>query len=473
MEASPLASVSITALASRERDRDELMNIVVVGAGEVGFHIADRLSKEGHNVTVIEKSVEKARLLKTQLNALVVRGSGASAEVLERAGIDKAELFIAVTDQDEVNLVACLLANAFHAPRMIARVKNPEYTTSEWAHNAKKLGIDMLINPHSVVADEVYAIVSYTAATEAAEFADGRVVFLGYVIGRGSPLAGITLQELAGIRGLYRMVVTAIVRKHETIIPRGEDTIQEGDLVYFVCNRGDVPAINYLFGFEKGPSKTIFILGAGRIGAALAAKFASLKFRVKIIDRDPQQCQELAEELENVVVLQSDSTDMDTLRKEGLSECDVYVAVTDDEQTNILCSLLAKSYGAKRAIALVNRHEFLTLAPSLGVDACISARLATAAAVIKSVRRGQVAGMATLDQSDAEVLEIVIPAENPLVRRSLKDAALPRGAIVASIVRGGTTIIPSGEDHFEPGDHAIVFALPGVIAKVESLFSQA
>jgi trk system potassium uptake protein TrkA len=448
------------------------MNVIIVGAGEVGFHIADRLSKEGHDVTVVEKNAEKERLIRMKLNALVVRGSGASAEVLEQAGIEKAELFIAVTDQDEVNLVACLLAHEYNVPRMIARVKSLEYTSSEWALNAKKLGIGMLINPQSVVGDAVFEIVSYTAASEAAEFADGRVVFLGYVIGRGSPLAGITLKELGGIRGLYRMVVTAIVRKHETIIPRGEDTIQEGDLVYFVCNRSDVPAINYLFGFEKEPSKTIFILGAGRIGAALARRFAALKFRVKIIDRDAQHCQELAEELEDVVVLHTDGTDMQTLEAEGLAQCDVYVAVTDDEQTNILCSLLAKSYGAKRAIALVNRHEFLTLAPSLGVDACVSARLATAAAVLKSVRRGQVAGIATLEQSDAEVLEMVVPPQHALVGRPLKEIAVPRGAIVASIVRGDKAIIPSGQDRFEPGDHAVVFALPGVIGHVERLFSE-
>ncbi|MCI0682455.1 MAG: Trk system potassium transporter TrkA [Gemmataceae bacterium] len=447
------------------------MNVIVVGAGEVGFHIADRLSKEGHNVTVIEKSAEKERVLKAKLNALVVRGSGAGAETLEQAGIGSAELFIAVTNQDEVNMVACLLANEYNVPRMIARIKSLEYTTAEWAQNAKKLGIDVLINPQNVVAHEVHEIVSYTAATEAAEFAGGRVVFLGYLISRGSPLAGITLKELGGLRGLYRMVVTAIVRKHETIIPRGEDAIQEGDLVYFVCNRRDVPAINYLFGFEKEQSKNIFILGGGRIGAALAQKFSSLRFRVKIIDRDHNQCQQLAEDLENVTVIHAEGTDIDALRNEGLAQCDVYVAVTDDEQSNILCSLLAKSYGAKRAIALVNRHELLTLAPSLGVDACVSPRLATAAAVLKSVRRGQVAGIATLEQSDAEVLEMVMPAENGLLRQPLKDVELPRGAIIGAIVRGDTVVIPSGEDRLEPADHVIVFALPNVIHDCERLFS--
>ncbi|MEW6444138.1 MAG: Trk system potassium transporter TrkA [bacterium] len=447
------------------------MKVIVIGAGEVGFHIAERLSKEGHDVTVIEKSREKEQLLRAKLNALVVRGSGASAEALAQAGVAAADLFIAVTDQDEVNLVACLLAHDFGTRRIIARIKSLEYTTAEWAQNARRLGIDLLINPQSVVAEEIYRLVSYTSASEASEFAHGRVVFLGYVIRRGSPLAGITLEELAGIRGIYRMVVTAIARQHETIIPRGGDVIQEGDIVYFVCNKQDVPAINYLFEFEKQPSKTVFILGGERIGEALARKLAGLGLRVKLIEPDAQLCERLAGDLDHVVVLNTEGTDIDTLNHEGILNCDAYVAVTANEQSNILCSLLAKSYGAKRAIALVDRHEFVTLAPSLGVDACVSARLATASAVLKYVRPAGVASVATVEHSNAEVLEVVVPAESRLLGRLLKDIDMPKGAIIGVIVRGEEVVIPGGEDHLELGDHVIVFTLPEAIARVGSFFS--
>jgi len=448
-----------------------MMNVIVVGAGEVGYHIAERLSKEGHAVTVIEKTRGKEQLLKSKLNALVVRGSGASAEVLEQAGIENADLFIAVTDQDEVNLVACMLAHERGTKRIIARIKSLEYTTAEWAQNARKLGIDLLINPQKVVAEEIHRIISYTASSEAAEFADGRVVFLGYTIGRGSALAGITLKELAGIRGIYRMVVTAIARKHETIIPRGEDAIQEGDIVYFVCNKRDVPAINYLFEFEKQPSNTVFILGGERLGETLARKLAGLGLRVKLIERDPQLCEQLAEELDHVVVLNTEGTDVDTLKHEGIADCDVFVAATADEQTNILCSLLAKSYGAKRAIAVVDRHEFVNLAPSLGVDACVSPRLASASAVLKYVRPFGVTSLVTLQHSNAEVLEVVVPPESAVLHKPLRDIDVPTGAIIGVIVRGEQVIIPSGEDHLEPGDHVIVFTLPEAIARVERFFS--
>jgi trk system potassium uptake protein TrkA len=447
------------------------MNVIVVGAGEVGFHIAERLSEEGHDVTVIEKNRDKEQLLKAKLNALVVCGSGAAAEVLEQAGIEDADLFIAVTDQDEVNLVACLLAYECGTRKIIARIKSLEYTTAEWAQSARKLGIDLLINPQKVVAEEIYRVVSYTSASEAAEFANGRVVFLGYVIGRGSPLAGITLKELAGVRGIYRMVITAIARKHETIIPRGEDVIQEGDIVYFVCNQRDLPAINYLFDFEKQPTKIVFVLGGERIGQALARKLADLDLRIKLIEPDPRLCERLAEELDHVAVLNTEPMDVDTLKHEGIEDCDAYVAVTADEQTNILCSLLAKSYGAKRAIALVDRHELVTLAPSLGVDACISPRLATASAILRYVRPTGVASLATVEHSNSEVLELVVPGESPILGKVLKEIDVPTGAIIGVIVRGEQVVIPSGEDHLEPDDHVIVFTLPGAIARVERFFS--
>jgi trk system potassium uptake protein TrkA len=447
------------------------MYVIVAGAGEVGFHIAERLSKEGHDVTVIERDPEKGSFLRAKLNASVVLGSGATAEVLEQAGIGQADLFIAVTDQDEVNLVACLLAHERTSNRIVARLKSVEYTGAGWTERMSKLGIDLVINPQRVVAEEIHRIVSYTAAAEVAEFADGRVVFLGYAVGRRSPLAGISLRDLAGIRGLYRMVVTAIARKHRTIIPRGEDTIEEGDIVYFVCNKPDVPAIDYLFEFEKHPSKIVFILGGGGVGAALARKLAGLGIRVKLIEHDDRRCERLAEELDNVVVLHSEGMDIDTLKHEGIEGCDAYVAATQDEQTNILCSLLAKSYGAKRAIALVDRHEFVTLAPSLGVDACVSPRLVTASAILKYVRPPGVASLATVEHSNAEVLEIVMPAESAVLGQPLKDIYVPEGAVIGIIVRGPEVVIPSGEDHLECGDHVVVFALPEAIPRIERFLS--
>lgn len=215
----------------------------------------------------------------------------------------------------------------------------------------------------------------------------------------------------------------------------------------------------------------MFILGGQHIGKAVARQLASQGVRVKLIERDYELCRELAEDLTGIVVLNAAGTDIDTLKHEGVSDCDAFVAVTGNEEANILCSLLAKSHGAKRAIALVDRHEYVTLAPSLGVDACISPRLATAGAILKLVRPAGVAAMATIEQSNAEILEIVVPAHSPLVGRPLKDMDVPTGSIIGVIVRRDDVVIPGGDDRLEPNDHVVVFALPEAITPVERFFS--
>ncbi len=272
------------------------MNVMIVGAGEVGYHIADRLCREGHYVTIVERDAEHARQLRNTLNALVVDGNGASIETLEEANICTMQLFIAVTDLDEVNLITCLLANDYRVPRIIARIKTLEYTSAEWKRNAEKLGIGLIINPQTVVTEDICHSVTYTAASEVVEFAHGRVVFLGYPIGPRSPLADISMQTLGEIRGLYRMIVTGINRHGATITPRGEDVVKTGDTIYFVCNKRDLPAITDLFGFEERVAKNIFVLGGGKVGRQVAAKLAGLRYRVKIVESNRAICEELAAE---------------------------------------------------------------------------------------------------------------------------------------------------------------------------------
>ncbi len=447
------------------------MKGIIVGAGEVGYHIADRLSSEGHDIIVIERDPGRERLLADKVNALVIHGNGASSEILEEAGIDEADLFVAVTDQDEVNLVACLMAEEYHVPRKIARIKSIDYSGEGGKLDASRFGIDLLINPQSVVAEEIFHVVQYTRASEVAEFADGRVIFLGYPITEHSPIAGITLKELGDIRGLYRLVVTAINRNDETIIPRGEDTIRAGDIVYLVCTRTDLSAIEYLFGFEKRETKKVFILGGGRVGYEVARMMCGLRYEVKLIDRDQARCKEIADRLDDVLVLCAGGTDVDTLKSEGIADTDVFIAVTSDDKANILCSLLAKRYGTNRAVALVDQPELLTLAPSLGVDATISPRLATASAVLRFVRRGEVLKVAPVEHCNAEVLEMILPSSTSLSGKKLTDIHFPSGSIVGSIVRGDDALIPTGDDVLMAGDHVIVFTLPEAVPKVEKFFS--
>ena len=449
-----------------------IMRIVIVGAGEVGFHIADRLSREGHAVTLIEKNPQRVAEVTKRLDAMVIAGNGASSESLEAAGIGKAELFIAVAELDEVNLVACMLASEFKVPRIIARIKGLSYGKADWSRNASRLGIDRIIDPERAVADAICKAVSYSAATEVAEFADGRVVFISYRIAEDSPLAGISLKTLASIRGLYRMVITAITRGDTTIIPRGEDVIQPGDVISFVSHKKDLAGVTDLFGFQEAEARaqTAFILGGGDVGSEVARRLAASNFRVNVIDRNLQHCEALADRLKNVRALNTSGTDVETLKHEGIDKADVYIAVTQDDQANILCSLLARRHGAKRAIALVGEREYLTLALGLGVDTCVSPRLATASAILKHVRGGGILGVTVVEQSDAEVLEFLIPSDSPLLGKPLRSLPFPRGAIVGAIVRGDKAIIPGGDDSFQAQDHVIIFTLPEATARLERFF---
>lgn len=447
------------------------MKVIIVGAGEVGFHIAGHLADQGHDIAVVERNPEKHRLLKERVNALVVLGNGSSSAALEEAGVASADLFIAVTNQDEVNLVACLLAREYKVPRIIARVKTLEYIRGDGKLNAEKLGIDMFINSDAVVAEEICKIAGHPAASEMVEFAGGEVLFVGLQVSAQNPVAGVTLAELGEIRGIYRLVVVAIARGEKSIIPRGEDVIQAGDTIYYVCKRSDLSSIDYLFGLEKKEAKNVFILGGGRVGYLVARELAQNGSHVKVIDRNPDQCRLIASDLDNVLILNTDATDVDTLENEGIHDGDAFIAVTEDDQANILFSLLAKQRGVRRAIALVNHPVLLNLAPSLGVDACISPRLATAGEIIRYVRKGEVLSLAMVERSGAEVAEFIVPSSGRIVRKPLRELDFPGGAIIGAVVRGEEVLIPGGGDHLEPGDHAVVFSLPGSINQVEKFFS--
>lgn len=448
------------------------MKAIIVGAGEVGYHMADRLSREGHEITLIEKDASREGYLKEKINAKVIVGSGASADVLEDAGIAKTDIFIAVTEVDEVNMVACLLARQYNVPTKIARVNSLEYTSADGKLNAEKLGIELMVNPKFVVSEEICEMIEYIEAVEAAEFAEGRVVFLGYRIHEDSPFVGKSLQELELSHGAARLVVTSIHHEDETVIPTGKTVIRAGDIVYFVCQKRDVNQIRHRFGFRVQEAKNIFILGAGNVGAMVAERLAGRNRQIKVIDRSYDHCRDMAEKLENVLVLCTDSTDVETLKNEGIASADVFIGVTDDDQSNILGSLLAKRSGAKRVITLVNKPQLKNLADSLGVDASISPRLSTASAILKFIRRGNVLSM--VEQSHAEVLEIQLrelEGATSILGRPIHSIHLPKGVIIGAIVRENEVIIPSGEDELHADDRVIIFTLLKSVPKVEKFFS--
>jgi len=449
------------------------MKILIIGAGQVGFFLCERLSTEGHEVTLIDRDEGRMRDIQDRLNVMGIVGNGASAEFLEQAGIKTTDIFIAVTDMDEVNILTCLLAREYKVKTRIGRVRSIEYNTEGAVLSKEKLGIDLLINPDDAVADEIVKLAGRTAAFDVAEFANGQIQFIGYRIGKGSPFCDITLRELGELSGMYRMVVTAISREGKTIIPRGDDSIQEGDSIFIFVHKQDLPAIQYLFQHEQERKKRTpkaFVMGGNRIGLQIAQQLERKRFDVKIIDRDEKRCHELAAKLKRTIVIHAEGTDIRSLMEEGVASADLFVGVTENDETNILASLLSKRHGAKRVMALVSNPDLLNLAPTLGIDACVSPRMSAAAAILKYVRRGEVISMITLEGSNAEVMEIEVKADCKTGGIPLKELHFPKDAIIGAIVRGASYEIPTGESRLLAGDRVLVFALPEAINKVQKYF---
>jgi trk system potassium uptake protein TrkA len=451
------------------------MKILIVGAGQVGFFLCERLSMEGHEVTLIDRDTERLRKAQDQLNVLGIVGNGAGAEFLEQGGISDAETFIAVTDQDEVNILACLMARGYGVPTRIARVKSIEYTGRGAALTREKLGIDLLINPQDAVADEIIQIAGRTGVFDVAEFVEGNIQFLGYRIGPESPLCNLTLRELGEIRGMYRFVITAILREGKTIIPRGDDEIRAGDGIFIFAHKNDLPAIQYMLKIEENKKslrhkQRVFLLGGGRIGFLVARQLEKKNFDVRLVERDEDRCEELSAKLKKTMVIHAEGNDIRTLLEEGVGSADVFIAVTESDETNILCSLLCKQHGARRTVSLISQPELLKLAPTLGIDACVSPRISAAGAILKYVRRGEIISLSTIEGSNAEVIELKVK-NNTSCNKPLKNIFFPDGAIIGAIVHEDHFEIATGETTLQMGDRVVIFALPGSLPQVERFFA--
>lgn len=450
------------------------MKILIVGSGQVGFFLCERFSREGHEVTLVDHDQDAVDRAQDRLNVLGVVGNGASAEILEEAGIKSADIFIAVTNTDEVNILACLLAREYRAKVLVARTRNIEFTTQKAILSKEKLGIDLLINPEDAVAEELSRLAHNSKAFDVVEFAAGDILFQGYRIGADSPLCGLSMAELGELRGIYRFIVVAISRGDRTIIPRGEDTVQAGDQIYVFTVKKELPALNYLLqsAADTGKvSRRAFVLGGGRIGLQVTKKLEQGQLHLKLIERDVTRCNKLAEQLARAVVIHADGFDISTLLDEGLEDAGVFIAVTDDDKTNILTCLLARQHRVRRTLALVSQPELIKLASELGIDACISPRLAAAGAILKFVRRGDIVSMAALEGNNAEVLELDMRPDSPLFNKPLADLHFPKGAIIGMIIRENSYDIPTGASRLQPGDRVIVFALPEAVARVERFFA--
>lgn len=444
---------------------------MIVGAGQVGHYLCEKLSVEGQEVVLVDSDESKLRKLERDLNILPMRGSGASARVLEEAGIKQTDLFIAVTDSDEVNLIACILSKQYNVKSRIARVRNEDFYSSGAALNEKALGIDLLISPDIAMAEEIMTLSQISNAFAVAEFAGGQVELLGYEVYKGNPMVGVTLHQMQSMKQRNNFLIVAIIRDEVTIIPRGDDKIEAGDKIFLVAQKKDIAEVESLFHFSSRAPKKVFIIGGGTIGYQVAKRMERKKVTVSLVDRDAKRCEFLTEQLGNSVVLNFDGLDSHELLEEGIDQADLVIAATHSDTTNILSSLLAKHHGARKCITKITRPDFLPLLGKLGIDVPLSPRLVAANMILRFVRgSGNIVAVATLLGSDAEVMEILVSDKAKFLGLPLKSMKFPRDAVLGAVVRKRRVIIPSGETTLEEGDNLVVFFAKDAISKVEAFF---
>ncbi len=445
------------------------MNILIIGAGEVGFRLAKRLSSEKHNIVILEKNPERARRVEEQLDAMIVVGSGTSFNDLLQADIKNTDIFAALSNNDEVNLLACQIAKKLDIPHKIARVRNPEFTKSNFVLSKEELGIDLLIHPEQETAKAVVRLIKQSSATDVMEFAGGDIQLVGIRLERTSPLLKKSIKDIWQDFGNLAARIVAINRKEKTIIPGGDDILIAGDQIFIICEKELTPKIVQITGKGNVSIRNIMILGGGLIGQMVANNLEE-KINVKIIESSADKSEEIADVLKNTLVIHGDGTDMDLLALEGIVDMDAFIALTGDDETNIISTLMARHLKVPRTIALVNKTEYLPITPTIGMDAVVSKMLLTVNVILRFIQKSTLESIATIPGVDADILEIVPHNNSKITKKPLKKLSFPRSAILGAVRRDGEVLIPTGDTQIQSGDRVVIFSRPNALNDVENLF---
>jgi trk system potassium uptake protein TrkA len=439
------------------------MRVIVIGAGEVGYQLTKYLSQEELEVVVIEKDPLKLQRINEELDVATIVADGVSPSALEEAGASKADMLVAVTNSDEVNMISCMLAKAmFTIPRKIARIRNPEYFRNKRLLNRENLDIDPAISPEYEVGQDIIRLLETPFATDVEDFEDGLVRVIGFRVPDGSPLNGRLLKSIPP----KKFLIGLIERDDGVIVPSGDDRVRSDDVIYMPVKKWEVgDAIDFLEADAK-PAKRIMIVGGGRIGYYIASEMEA-RADIKLIEHNTERCKFLSQDLKRSIVLHGDGSDEKLLVEENIADMDAFVTVSNNEELNIMASMLAKKLGAKKTITLVNRTDYLHLARGLGLKTVLNPRIITASKILKYIRRGDILSLTALVEDRAEIIEARIGSGSKLIGKSLASAKIPQNALVGTIIRGNQIIIPSGSDEIVVGDRVIIFSLRESIRDVE------
>lgn len=448
------------------------MKIIIVGAGQVGFHIASRLAVEHKDVVVIDKNPQAIKRLADKIDVQGIVGEGDSPAVLEEAGIRGAESLLAVTDSDDVNLVACLTANMISPnTRKFARLRSPDFDNYHEALKENPPFIEAIINPEIEAVKSIVRLMKVPGAVESGEFVDGRVKFVGFRLDEDSVMDGVKLFDLKNILGNIRALVAAIVRDEELIIPEGRTRLQKGDLIYLITDKENLGPALTAFGKEYKPVKKVMIIGGGELGRRLAVTLEEKNISTKIVDIDEDRCRYLANTMNKTIVLHGDGSDQSLLMEENIRSMDMVVSLTGDEETNILVSLLAKKMGAGGTITKILKFSYFSLMPAIGVEKIVSPRLSAIDSFLQHIRRGKVLSAVSINGEQAEVMEAVALETSGIVDKPIYKMDFPKGALIIGIIHDDKIEIPTGASIIHPNDRVIIFAERKAVPKIEKILS--
>lgn len=451
------------------------MNILILGAGQVGSSVAANLASEANDITLVDTQADVLSDLRDRLDIQTVVGTGSHPDVLRRANAEDADLIIAVTNSDETNMVACQVAHTlFHTPTKIARVRSNEYLKYAELFDSEHVPVDVLISPEEVISNYVQRLIEFPGALQVLDFADGRVQLVGVKAFKGGPLVGHEIRTLKEHMPGVDSRVAAIYRQGHGIIPEGDHIIEEEDEVFFVAARKDIRAVmSELRKLEK-PFKRIMLAGGGNIGTRLA-KALEKNYQVKMIELDPERAREISSELDKTIVLLGDTADRDLLIEENIDQMDVFCALTNDDEDNILSSMLANRLGAGKVMSLINRPAYVELMENHElIDVAISPQQVTIGALLTHVRRGDVVAVHSLRRGAAEAIEAIAHGDertSKVIGKRIEDIDLPEGATIGAIVRGEEVLMAHHDVVIEAEDHLILFLLSKRhLAAVEKIF---
>ncbi len=448
------------------------MKIIIAGAGDVGFHLAKLLSYESQDTYIIDFDADKLEYINNHLDVITKKGDATSIQLLKEVHVEYADLLLAVTESQNTNIAISVIGKSLGAKKTIARISNPEFLDFSEI-NFKELGVDFMISPEELAAEEIEMLLNQSSFNDTVEFENGLFYVMGTSLDYKSPLLDITVKEAKDRFPKVNFITIAIKREKDaqTIIPRGDTRFEINDQVYFSVPKDSLESIYEVVGKKHVQIKNVMILGGGSLGYKTARNLCDDNFRVTLIEKNKEKSHVLAEELKGTLVVNGDGRDLELLEEENIRQMDAFVAVTGNSETNIMSCLVAKSKGVKRNIALVENMDYINISHTIGIETLVNKKLIAASNIFKHIRKGKVIELVNLHNIDAEVFEFEVQPGAKVTEKPIRELRFPREAVFGGIIRDGKALMSFGDFQIQSGDKAIIFCLPEAISTVEDLFN--